>query len=734
MEQSSSTKVRPLSSLCLRIRENLVFSPQYTNGRIAYYIVEDTLTTRFFRLGVAEHGLARQLNGYTTIQDALANLSVTLSKHRLSEVDAIAFCYWLVEMDLALSQDARTSDRVEQRAASIERTKRQSRWNPLGLRIPLLKPDRFLEWTLAYVGWLFSRKSVGLWGMLVFAGVVSIAQNWQRFVEMSTAIFEVENGWWLFGCWVGLKVIHESAHGLVCKRFGGSVCEAGIQCLWFVPMPYVDVTSCWRFPSRWPRIMVAAAGIYAEFGIAAIAAILWANTETGLLNYVAYNVVFMASLTTLLFNANPLMKLDGYYIFSDLVGIPNLYQHGQHRVQNWFNRIVLGLPTTESATTSSKSFLVFVYGWLSLMWRIGLSVTLTIAMARYTGQAGFWVAAILACLWLGPGLRQFGKSLTKARSGLRPRRFRIVALIAMVVTVVTGLLNNVPWPMRIEAPAIVEYSVPVSIRATGSGRVVDVNVASGQTVRAGDLLLVQENRELVGRVATLRLQIEQIEIRERRFQQKSQLASRQAESEQRHALEVELTAKESELSELEIRASHSGIIDHPDLLSLEGRFLKAGDEVLRITTESNKELRVAIAQQDFDYFSHQIGARLRVRIAGLPVVEGRLEKIVPRASLTLIDPAFASVYGGSLPVRSTRDREEKRSTSNEGYELLTPCLEGVVSIDAIESCRLRAGQRAFVSSRDYCESIGEHLYRLIDHTIRFESSQKEFVYDSGIAR
>ncbi len=712
--------VRPLANICLQIREDLVFTPQYSQGRIAYYIVEDTLTSRFFRLGIAEHCLARQMNGRTTISAALKKLSVETSKHQLTEDDAIGFCHWLVEMDLAQSQSSSTVEHLVRRAESIDKAHRQSRLNPLGLRFQLLRPNRLLDRMLVYCGWMFSKWCFGIWALVVYCGMLCIAADWHRFKDASAVLLSMENSGWLFGCWICLKLIHETAHGLVCKRFGGSVREAGLQCVWFVPMPYVDVTSCWKFASRWPRILVAIAGIYAEFGIAAIAAIIWAKTESGILNHLAYNVVVMASLATFLFNANPLMKLDGYYVLSDIFAIPNLYQHGQRRVQGWFDRTVLGLPTTEPRMEVAKSCFVLAYGWLSFLWRVGLSIGLTVAMARCAGQAGPWVALIVAFLWMGPGFRQFAKSFIWGRPGIPPRRFRVVAIASFAMLTTGCMLAWLPWPGRIEAPAIVEYSRPVKLRAAGSGQVVAVHVASGQFVEQDELLLSLENHELLAKVASLRLQIQQIEIRERRFQQKSQLALKQAEEEQRQALKIELDAKEAELAELQVRAPHPGIVDHPDLHSLQGRFLKAGDEIMRIAAESDKELRVAIEQQDFDHYAHQVGVTIRINIPGLPIMKGHLKEIVPRASLTPLDPALASVYGGSLLVRSKRDRKEDSSheRQDESYELLSPCLEGIVSIGSEVSSQLRSGQRATVSLCGRSESIGEHLYRLIDGEIR----------------
>ena len=150
----------------------------------------------------------------------------------------------------------------------------------------------------------------------------------------------------------------------------GTVRETGIMFILFAPLAYVDVTSSWRFRSQWHRIHVAAAGMYVELAIAGIAAIVWSNTEGGWLSSMCFNTIVMASITTVMFNANPLMKFDGYYILSDALGMPNLYVNGQQYVSYWARRYLLGVPGMLPAWSRGHGIIIRIYGWTSLAWRI----------------------------------------------------------------------------------------------------------------------------------------------------------------------------------------------------------------------------------------------------------------------------------------------------------------------------------------------------------------------------
>jgi putative peptide zinc metalloprotease protein len=710
MSPDSPSDVRPLDSALIRLRADLLAHPHYSGGSVEYYVLEDPVSKRFFRLGVAEYYLARQWDGGVSLAEAFERLSSSISQHRLVQDDAIALAHWLVEMDLATTEPSGEPRPISRLPSPSERKVRS--WNPLSLRFSLAFPDAAFRRCFRSCDVLWSSWGFGLWVLLVSLGIASVGSGWPRFWDASQEVFAWHNGPVLFLVWLTLKILHEWAHVAACQRYGGIVHSVGIQCVWFMPMPFVDVTSCWRFANPWHRKVVALAGIQIELGVASLAAISWSMTGPGVGNHVAHQIVLLAGLSTILFNANPLMKLDGYYVLADWMGIPNLDQQGRHCVRGFLERSLLGLATIERRNSPSHAWWIFLYGWTSTLWRVGLSISLTVAAACMAGAAAAWVAVILAGLWLGPGLCQ---SLWRWRSdsSFNTVRLCVVGLSLCLVAVMLGLLARLPWPGRLAAVAVVDFSLTETIRASVSGHVHKVHVQAGQFVQPGDVLVTQFQPDLEAAAKILRLKIAQSEIRQRRYQTKAQLAARQAEEEQRQAWISELDTKEVQLRELTVLAPHAGRVEHPDLGSLEGRFLKAGDEILCVVRDEDKELRMAIAQPDLPRFSNQMETRVLIDLPGMPGIEGQFTKVIPRARSTPIHPALMSINGGTLPVRASSERSESFASTTETHELLVPHLEGIIKLDRQSSRQVMAGQRAVARFSGSSLSIGDCLYRWI---------------------
>lgn len=183
---------------------------------------------------------------------------------------------------------------------------------------------------MGLVGWLFSWLGLILWLLLIGAGLYFVVGNLDELIHQSTDILAPDNLVLLYLSIILIKICHEFGHAFACKRFGrlsgtgGQVHLMGVMFLVFIPLPYVDASSAWVFRKKWHRAVVGMAGVIVEMAGAAVAAIVWANTSTGTLHIIAYNVMFVASVSTLIFNANPLLRFDGYYVLSDLLEIPNL--------------------------------------------------------------------------------------------------------------------------------------------------------------------------------------------------------------------------------------------------------------------------------------------------------------------------------------------------------------------------------------------------------------------------
>ena len=178
------------------------------------------------------------------------------------------------------------------------------------------------------------------WCVVCLIGVLTALGHRNELVQSSSILLDRDNWLRLAAVWLVLKILHEAAHGLTCLHFGGNVPSAGVLLILFAPLPFIDVTASWRFPSKWHRIATAAAGVYFELFVAAVAIILWNWCDDSVVRHGALNVAATAGVASLLINGNPLMRFDGYYILSDWLELPNLSGSGQKYIANVFQRIV----------------------------------------------------------------------------------------------------------------------------------------------------------------------------------------------------------------------------------------------------------------------------------------------------------------------------------------------------------------------------------------------------------
>ena len=583
MPESPNHAVRELGATRLKLRGDLIFTPHTSGGQV-YYVVEDLLNSRFFRIGHAESTFLSLLDGRTSIQEALSQLSSVLPAHRLSESDAAGLCRWLIQMDLAHTGASSQPSRLADRARHMDQRQRLAGWNPLVFRLPIVRPDRWFASIVPLVGWLFRPLAVAAWLSVVIFGAYTLLANWERFTASSRGVFAPDNWLWLVVCWVGLKLVHESAHGVACKRHGGDVRELGILFILFAPLAYVDVTSSWRFRSRWQRIQVAAAGMYVEMLLAAVAAVVWSLSGSSWLENLCFNVIVMATVGTVLFNANPLMKFDGYYILSDGLGMPNLYVNGQLFLRYWARRYLLGIPAALPAWTHGQRTVIGIYGVASFLWRIVVCTSLTIAAVTLFHGAGIVLACLALVLWFGLPVFRFAKYFFFGRPGEQPCRVHFLATAGTATAVGAAILGLVPWPGARHAPAVVEYAPHTVVRADSAGFVREIHVQSSQQVRQGQLLVVLENRELSRELADLEFAIRQSEIRGRQHEQQGELAAEQAEQERREALRSQLAEKRARHEQLAVRAPRRGKIVCRDLAALRDTYLKAGDAIASIGT------------------------------------------------------------------------------------------------------------------------------------------------------
>ena len=511
---------------------------------------------------------------------------------------------------------------------------------------------------------------------------------------------------WLAVCWLVLKVVHEAAHAIVCRKYGGAVHEAGAIFVLFAPLAYVDLTSSWRFRSKWKRIHTAAAGMYVELWVAAIAAIAWVATDPGQVNDLCFNLVVMASLTTIVFNANPLMRFDGYYMLSDLLEIPNLYSEGQQYLQYLGRRYVLGEKVISSLSWSARDVFTRVYGIAAFAWRIIICASLVIAASMLFHGLGILLAVAALGLWVGVPIVRLLKHVGRPDGLQRYRRRRLAITIVALGAISFLVLGRVPWPGVKRAAAVVQYEPLAFVRAASPGFVHAIHVRSGQQVEAGQVIVELRNRQLVAERHDLELAIKLSLIKSRVFKQSEEMHSYQAEMEQLYSLQEKLSEKCEQVEQLTLRAPAAGRVVARELSNRIGRYVKAGEELAAIGDESRKELQIAIAQSDFEPFAQQLGCPINVRLSGGVVLTSQLQSVEPRATTKAPQESMYAALGGPLESRAV-DSEQ----SGQAFELLAPHFTGVVTLSPSTSRNLRVGQRGVVWFGRNQETVGSVLQR-----------------------
>ncbi|MCA9133181.1 MAG: hypothetical protein KDA45_08500, partial [Planctomycetales bacterium] len=489
----------------LRLRQDVRCTPLVQRGE-TFYQLEVPGTGQFYRLGYAESVFVSLLDGQTTFTTALALTTQHLAEQQLttqppspppapvntvSVVDpvgamdaensvtvslppspaaaaplqtlttsqATSLYLWLLENGLGTLVDAGPeSGELTPRRSAGARTGGRSAVacpNPFWLKLPLGNPDRLLGYLLPATSWIFSPffTMVGL--LVIAAGAVTLSLHWERFLAASTQVFSPHNWLWLAAAWLLLKVIHELAHALVCRRYGGEVRDVGLILILFAPLAYVDVSSAWRFPSKWSRIHVAVAGIYAELLLAALAAVAWQQVESPMVGHLLYNLILMASVSTVVFNANPLMRFDGYFMLSDWLEIPNLYAAGSKAVARQCRRLFLGERSGELRYGGKLAWWIGAYGWAALGWRIAVCGSLLLAASLLFHGAGIALSALALLAWVGRPLWAGWTGCLRRWQRQPGQVLRAAGLSILLGWLGCLFLFYLPSPARVSAPGIV---------------------------------------------------------------------------------------------------------------------------------------------------------------------------------------------------------------------------------------------------------------------------------------
>lgn len=664
-----------------------------TDGDETYYFLEDTVRGRYFRLGLPEYALLQSLDGTRNLADAAEQTAATLGPDAFTVDQVVSLAKWLVDAGLATT----TAGSAPVRVAEAERRRdeeRRRRWNPWFLRFTCDNLDAWLT-RLAPIGnLLFRREVLAVWCVVVLWAVVLAVTHGSEMLAATPIELGPRGAAQLLVAWCLLKLVHETAHGLAARRFGGSVGSWGIALVMGMPSPYVEVSSVWRLPEKWHRIIVSLAGIYVELLVAAGAVFVWVSSDDGIVRQTALAVATVAGAATLLFNLNPLMRFDGYFALSDWLERPNLASSAQEAVRRFMRRYFLGLDEKSVVATKDQSLWLTVYGLAAIAWRWMVFVGLMLlCLNRFGGPATLLLSLLPVTYTLSRGWRFLHRRRTSP-PGVTVNRRRLAwtyGLAAVGACLWMALFD----PRRIELPAVVEYEPLTVVRVATPGFVEDLLVGDGDQVVAGQVIARLKNDDLETDWVQAKNLVEQSLAKSRVHRQAGEVAKEQGEAARRRGLESKLQELEQRRTALLVHAPIDGQIVSRGLHRLLGRRLEEGDQLALVGDERRKEIVAAVSQSDADFVTAPGDAIATAKLSGTGrTIAAQTTALDPRADVALIHPALSVEHGGPLPVVRREQTSTDGKTTSIEVEHVEPQLRLRGRLDAEAAVQVHAGRTA----------------------------------------
>jgi putative peptide zinc metalloprotease protein len=633
-----------------------------------WYVLRDTYTQRFFRVTPQGYAFLSRLAPQRTVEQVWESCLRDMPAQAPGQEEVIQLLAQMHQSNL-LYHDT-PSDSLTIFTRYREHKQREFQGKVLGflsIRIPLWDPNRWLDGQRGLSHALVSVPMALLFGaLLLWGGATALAQS-DRLWSQTEGLFVFDNLVLLYLCMAVMKALHELGHAHVVKRFGGEVHTFGIMLLMGLPLPYVDATGSWSFRDRHARALVGAAGIIVELVLAALGALVWAHTGPGLVNSLAFNVMVIGSVSSLLFNGNPLLRFDAYYVLSDLVDIPNLYQRAGQQWKYLADRYLLGTAKVESpARDGAERAWLVGYGVASFCYRVVIFTTILVVLADvWLPLAVVFGVTLTVMAVVMPG-HKLWKHL-RGPATLRNRR-RAVGVTGLLFALLLVLLVWLPLPDAIRAPGVVESTESTQIVTGVAGRLDKIEAEHGSRVVPGQVLVRLRNPELDWEIEAAAAAVTEAEVMRNQALQAAP-ADVAAWSRRIASAADRLRDLRARRAELEVRARHAGIWSAQGLHERLGNWVPRGQTIGELVNPTGLRFAAMVSQEQADrLFRRDLsGAELRLGGQAAQVLVPERLLLVPYERDRLVSPALGWQGGGSVPVRP--DDPQGLATVDTYYEL-----------------------------------------------------------------
>lgn len=656
---------------------------QRFRGR-AWYVLQDPATGRMHRFAPGAYLAISLMDGKHTVEEIWVLVAKELEAAAPSQDDMIQLLTQLHMADILQSDVPPDLLELSQRRVR----QRQSKWiknflNPMSIRFPLWDPDRFITLTYPYLKWLFTWRGGLLWLAVVTPALIMTASHWEDLTQnLSDRVLSSSN---LLALWLVfplVKLLHELGHAYTTKAGGGEVHEMGIMLLVLMPVPYVDATAATAFRSKRRRALVGAAGMMVELFLAALAMYVWLVVEHGIIHALAFNVIFVAGLSTIVFNGNPLLRFDGYYILSDLIEIPNLAsranQYVGYLVQRYAFRKRDAQPLAE--TRSERLWLTF-YALASFAYRLFVTFAIVVFIAGELFFVGvilaMWSVASMLVIPVVKGIHHVFYS-----PALHRQRRRAVGVTLGGIAFIVLFSLAAPMPFYRHAEGVIWVPEDAEIRANTAGFVQRLLVDSGVQVSKGEMVIESGDPDLITQLLSQRARVDQLVVQYSSsfLEDRLQAAITHDELEKERTL---LARLENRVEELMVEARTSGRLVIPNAPDLPGKFMQQGELMGYVLEGPIRTVRVVLTQDDIDVVRSGLkSVHLKLIDRLSDTYTAKVLREVPGGRDQLPSKALALEQGG---IHATDPRDENGTKTLARifqFDLMLPPSVGDVSLGA----------------------------------------------------
>ncbi|MDR1959971.1 MAG: biotin/lipoyl-binding protein [Planctomycetaceae bacterium] len=736
---SSSARKLPI-----KIRPDLGSRKHQYQGR-SYWVVKDPVGSKYFRFQEEEFAILQLLDGSRSLDEVKEDFESQFPPQKITLDELQSFIGQLHQSGLILAGVQNQGHELNKRGKKKQRQMLIAAVsNILAVRFKGIDPNSLLTWLEPKFRFMFYPVTVFLCMVLwaSAAGLILVEFDQFRSKLPGFQSFFSPSNIFLLSVMLGItKIIHEFGHGITCKHFGGDCHEMGVMLLVLTPCLYVNVSDSWMIPSKWKRAMIGAAGVYVECTLAAICTFLWWFSRPGLFNYLCLNVMFISSVSTIVFNINPLLRYDGYYILADLLEIPNLRQKAtkilSKKSMEWF----LGMEQPDDPFLPKRNQGLFIaYTIAAVCYRWVVMASILFFVYKIFQSVGLRVVAQMIAVMSLYGLLvmpviQMIKFFYVPGRIYKVKRVRFLLSLSVIVGLI-ALILFYPLPYRVYAPFTVQLQQDAKqiYVPTKGGILTSLNVQAGQQVSAGQVLGQLTNLELQMEIQDLNAQVKKAEedlknlYLEQNIDQTAGAQIPQVE-ETLLALQGQLEEKKRELQEMTLAAPIAGTVIPPEWRTYRelpggqlsgwwgtpleprntGASLERGTLFCEVGDPAKMEVIIVLNQDNINFVMP--GQKVEMMFVEYPGVRfGGTVKDVESRQMETIPTQLSTKGKGEVPTKTDTDNTEKPSSPSYRVSVLLDNPDRLIHVGMTGRGKIHVAP----------QTLGQRAWRIVMQVFNFK--------------